>query len=102
MVELLATFVILTIALILLIAFRPELTTSQGGKILAFVVLLVLPVASMRAGFSLHFEATKTVSFCLSCHAGSQAFDQLHEYDLTGMATGEISCTSCHRLAHGK
>ncbi len=39
---------------------------------------------------------------CLSCHAGSQAFDQLHEYDLTGMATGEISCRSCHRLAHGR
>ncbi len=39
---------------------------------------------------------------CLSCHAGSQAFDQLHEYDLAGMTTGEISCRSCHRQAHGK
>ncbi|MEE9179758.1 MAG: multiheme c-type cytochrome [Vicinamibacteria bacterium] len=39
---------------------------------------------------------------CLSCHTGSQAFDELHEYDLTTMATGEVSCRSCHQQAHGK
>ena len=39
---------------------------------------------------------------CLSCHAGSQALDELHEYDLAEMATGAISCRSCHQLAHGK
>jgi len=38
---------------------------------------------------------------CLSCHAGSQAFDELHEYDLTDMAAGAISCRSCHTQAHG-
>ena len=68
MVELVATLIILTIGLVLLILFRPELTRTQGGKILAFVALLVLPVASMRAGLNLHFEKTKSVSFCLSCH----------------------------------
>lgn len=68
MVELVAILVILTIGLILLIAFRPALTRTQGGKILAFVALFVLPVASMRAGFRLHFESTKETSFCLSCH----------------------------------
>ncbi len=105
MVELLATLVILTIGLILLIAFKPELTRSQGGKILAFVVLLVLPVASMRAGFRLHFEATKTVSFCLSCHPMEPYGESLLLADEShlpamhfqnGRVDREHACFSCH------
>jgi len=69
MVELVATLVILTMGLILLVRVKPELTRTQGGKMLAFVALFVLPVASMRAGFTLHFESTKEAAFCLSCHA---------------------------------
>lgn len=68
MTELVATLIILTIALVLLIRFKPELTRTQGGKMFAFVALFVLPVATMRAGFTLHFESTKETEFCLSCH----------------------------------
>ena len=39
---------------------------------------------------------------CLSCHAGSKAFDELHEYDMDAMASGTISCRDCHKRAHGK
>ena len=38
---------------------------------------------------------------CMSCHSGSQPYDELHAYDLAQMATGEIACESCHRQAHG-
>jgi nitrate/TMAO reductase-like tetraheme cytochrome c subunit len=39
---------------------------------------------------------------CLSCHTSSQPYDEIHEYDSTAMATGTISCRSCHWPAHGK
>ena len=37
---------------------------------------------------------------CLSCHAGSEAFDVLHEYDLAALSSGTVSCRSCHQGAH--
>jgi hypothetical protein len=39
---------------------------------------------------------------CVTCHAGSQSFDELHEYDKAAMTTGTVSCKSCHAQAHGK
>ena len=58
MVELVAALVILTMALIALIAIRPTLTRTHGGKLLAFIALFVLPVASTRAGFTLHYAVS--------------------------------------------
>lgn len=69
MVELVAILVLLTMALIALIALRPTLTRTPGGKALVFVAFFVFPLASMRAGLNIHFESTKQTSFCLSCHA---------------------------------
>lgn len=66
--ELVATLVVLTIMMVLLIYFRPSLVRTPGGKLLAFISLCLLPLASMRSGFLLHFESTKTTAFCLSCH----------------------------------
>ena len=105
MVELVAILVILTIGLILLIAFRPALSRTQGGKILAFVALFVLPVASMRAGLSLHFEQTKTVSFCLSCHSMEPYGESLLLADESylpaahfqnGRVDRQYACFTCH------
>ena len=59
---------VLTIALILLLRFRPHLLSTPGGRILALVALLLLPVASMRSAFNLHFESSKQTEFCMSCH----------------------------------
>ena len=58
----------LTIALAALIAVRPNLTTTHGGKILAFVALVVLPVLSTVMAASNHLEHSKQTQFCLSCH----------------------------------
>ena len=38
---------------------------------------------------------------CLSCHSGSKAFDELHEYDIVAMENGTVACRSCHKQAHG-
>jgi len=105
MVELVASLVILTIGLILLIAFRRALTRTQGGKILAFVALFVLPLASMRAGFNLHFQDTKSVSFCLSCHSMEVYGESLLLADeghlpaahfQNGRVDREHACFTCH------
>jgi len=38
---------------------------------------------------------------CLSCHGGSEAFDELHGHDQEAMVSGTVSCTSCHKQGHG-
>ena len=66
--ELVATLVAVTLAVIILIYRRPSLIRTRGGKALAFVAFFILPIVCICHGFRLHFEATKTTSFCLSCH----------------------------------
>ena len=105
MVEFVATLVILTIALVVLIWRRPELTRTQGGKLLAFVALFVLPIASVRAGFRLHFEETKSVAFCLSCHGMEPYGESLLVADESylpaahfqnGRIDRNTACFACH------
>lgn len=61
-------FVVVTIVLVLVVAFRAQLTRAQGGKILAFIVLLIFPVLAVWAGFSEHMDRAESTRFCLSCH----------------------------------
>ena len=59
---------ILTIALVLFLVLRPGLTASRPGKILAFVVLFLLPIFCTLVGTSEQIEHSKQTKFCLSCH----------------------------------
>lgn len=55
----------------LLIAFlvaRPGITTTRNGKILAFLVLFLLPLVCLGMGTSYHIDRSKQTQFCLSCH----------------------------------
>ena len=38
---------------------------------------------------------------CIACHSGQQMYDELHAYDEANMASGKVSCRSCHQQAHG-
>jgi hypothetical protein len=49
---LLLLFIGLSIALIALFVFRPGLTGTSGGKIMAFLVLFALPLLCLGMGFS--------------------------------------------------
>lgn len=100
-----AILVLLTMGLIVLIAARPELTRSQGGKALAFIALFVMPIASIRAGFDLHYESTKTTAFCLSCHVMEPYGESLLLEDSSYLPAGhfqngrvdrEYACFACH------
>ncbi len=58
----------LSIALITVFVFRPQITETRGGKIVAFLALFALPLLCMGSGFSIKFEQSKSTQFCLSCH----------------------------------
>ncbi len=64
----LVAVVLVAIALIALVALRPSLTTARGGRILAFLAFLVLPMLATAMGLSAHMEQSKSTEFCLSCH----------------------------------
>lgn len=66
--EVLGVLTLVTIALAALVALRPALTAARGGKVLAFLALLVLPLAMTALGLSSHMERSKSTEFCLSCH----------------------------------
>ena len=50
------------------LALRPQLTRERPGKLLAFVVLFLLPLVALQAGGLAHLERSKSTEFCLSCH----------------------------------
>ena len=60
--------IILTALFLLWIVIRPGIATTKGGKILAFVVLFLMPILSLGMGTSYHMERSKETKFCLSCH----------------------------------
>ena len=64
----LIVLILVSIALIGYLVIRPSITATKGGKILAFVALLVLPVLAGGMGASEHLEHSKSTRFCLSCH----------------------------------
>jgi cytochrome c-type protein NapC len=66
---LLYILLLVSIVLIAMIVLRPAITESRGGKMLAFVGFLVLPVLSLSWGASVHADRSEQTQFCLSCHA---------------------------------
>jgi cytochrome c-type protein NapC len=58
----------LTIILIAVIVFRPGITSTRGGKMVAFLVLFALPVLCAGMGGSVELQRAKSTEFCLSCH----------------------------------
>lgn len=67
---LLAGLAAVTVALIAILLRRPGAFRGEGsgGKILAFMSFFALPVVASGIGLSAHMEASKTTTFCLSCH----------------------------------
>jgi cytochrome c-type protein NapC len=60
--------ILLTLAAVAVIAVRPALSRDNGGKILAFFALFILPAAAGLSGGYHHLERSKQTEFCLSCH----------------------------------
>jgi cytochrome c-type protein NapC len=60
--------IVLAIALIAVVALRPNLTAARGGKVLAFLAFFLLPVLGTVFALEAHLDRSKSTEFCLSCH----------------------------------
>ena len=103
--EVLAATVLVAVALIALVALRPSLTAARGGKILAFLAFLVLPLLATAMGLSAHMEQSKTTEFCLSCHVMEPYGKSLQADDETWLPAQHYqnnriprdkACFTCH------
>ena len=65
---LLLLLIAVTGVLIGVLVFRPGLTATKSGKILAFFVLFLLPLICAGMGTTYHMDRSKRTEFCLSCH----------------------------------
>jgi cytochrome c-type protein NapC len=88
-----------------IVAIRPSITHSTGGRIFAFAALLLMPVLAGTAGLSHHVERSKRTEFCLSCHIMEPYGRSLH-IDERGhipavhfqnhMVPADHACFTCH------
>ena len=96
---------LIALGLALLVGFRPNVTRTREGKMLAFVALLVLPVIAAWGGFEEHMERATSTQFCLSCHVMSQFGQSLHYDDISyipalhyenNFVPRDHACYTCH------
>jgi len=102
---LLIAFIGFCIALICVFVFRPAVTVTRAGKIMAFLALFVLPILCLGAGFSAKLEASKSTKFCLSCHIMEPYGKSLQVDDPMHLAAAHFqnhrvpadeACYTCH------
>ena len=101
----LIALVLVAIALIALVALRPSLTAARGGKVLAFLAFLVLPLVASAMGLSAHLDHSKSTEFCLSCHVmkpygqslkvDDPAWIPAHHYQ-NNLVPRDHACFTCH------
>ncbi len=102
---LIVCLILFSVALIAVLVARPLITTSKGGKILAFVALFCLPIFCGLLGVSSEMERSKTTAFCLSCHTMEAYGKSLYVDDPTHIPAAHFqnrrvpvdeACYSCH------
>ena len=98
-------FIAMALALAGLLAARTELTRARGGKILAFVVLFIVPVLAVALGFSEHMQRAESTQFCLSCHVMRDFGQSLYVDDPSyiparhfqnNLVPRDHACYTCH------
>jgi cytochrome c-type protein NapC len=102
---LIIALVLFSITLIAVLVARPGITVTRGGKMMAFLVLFLLPILCAAMGVSSELERSKTTQFCLSCHTMESYGRSLHADDPTYLAAAHFqnhrvpadeACYTCH------
>jgi nitrate/TMAO reductase-like tetraheme cytochrome c subunit len=102
---LLLCFLLLSAVLIGVIAVRPGVTATRGGKMLAFLLLFLLPIVCGAMGFESELQRSTSTQFCLSCHTMEAYGKSLHVDDPTYLAAAhfqnhrvpaDAACYTCH------
>ena len=97
--------VVVAAAMATVVAVKPSITNSTGGRIFAFAALLAVPVLAGMAGLSEHVEKAKETEFCLSCHVMEQYGKSLHIDDRSHipavhyqnhLVPADRACFTCH------
>jgi len=96
---------LLTAALIAVLVARPSITTTRGGKILAFLLLFFLPIFCGAMGVSSKMAQSETTAFCLSCHTMADYGKSLYIDDANHIPAAHFqnhrvppqeACYTCH------
>lgn len=94
-----------SVLLIVVLVFRPQMTSSPVGKIVAFLALFAFPLLSIGMGFSTHMDRSKSTQFCLSCHIMEPYGKSLRVDDTFHLAAAHYqnhrvpadeACYTCH------
>jgi cytochrome c-type protein NapC len=102
---LLVSLIVLSAMLIGVLVARPGVTARRGGKILAFIILFLLPTLVMTMGVSSELERSKSTEFCLSCHVMESHGRSLYVDDPSYLAAAHFqnhrvpadqACYTCH------
>jgi hypothetical protein len=102
---LLVSLILFSVILIGVLVFRPSLTSTAGGKMLAFLMLFLLPLLCLGIGVNSEIERSKSTQFCLSCHVMEPYGRSLHVDDPNYLAAAhfqnhrvpaEEACYTCH------
>ena len=76
-----------------------------GGRVLAFLAILAMPVAAFSVGLGEHIEQSKQTEFCVSCHVMEpygrslmiDSADHLPaQYFQNARVDSELACFVCH------
>jgi hypothetical protein len=60
--------IVVVIVLVAILAIRPSVTATRGGKMVAFVSMFIFPILAASMGVSEHLQHSRSTQFCLSCH----------------------------------
>lgn len=97
--------IVFSILLIAWLTIRPSITGTRGGKMLAFVALLIFPILAGGMGVNEHIHHSKTTNFCLSCHVMEDYGKSLHVDDRSfvpaihfqnNLVPRDNACFTCH------
>jgi hypothetical protein len=98
-------FITVAVLMLVILAVKPAMTADAGGKIFAFVAILLVPVGVGFLGLHQHVERSKSTAFCVSCHPMKAYERSLHIDDVDhvaakhwqyGRVPRETACFSCH------
>jgi len=90
---------------VVLLVFRADAAAARGGRIMAFVAILVLPAFCGVLGFENHMEHAKQTQFCLTCHIMGTHGQSLYVDDKNLIAAAhfqnsrvprDMACFTCH------
>ncbi|MBT5873491.1 MAG: hypothetical protein HOH43_08740 [Candidatus Latescibacteria bacterium] len=97
--------ILLAMALVCIVIFKPAILRNGAGQILGFFALFLLPLGVGGLGGAIHNDNAQTTEYCLSCHIMDDWGKSLHVDDnefvpadhfQNYLVSRDKSCYTCH------